>query len=124
MKKQYILGVDQGTTGTTTLILNDNWEIVSRGYIEHKQIYPKPGWVEHDPIEIWEKTKKSIQLALDAGGITIDQIKALGLDTITKEEMEGIPEAPKKQTAKEKKEAVAAAIAAKVEAPEETEVKK
>ena len=80
MKKQYILGVDQGTTGTTTLILNDNWDIVSRGYIEHKQYYPKPGWVEHDPIEIWEKTKQSIQLALDAGGISIKQIQALGLD--------------------------------------------
>lgn len=80
MNKRYILGVDQGTTGTTTLILDENWDIVSRGYIEHKQIYPKPGWVEHDPIEIWQKTKRSIQLALKSGGISINQIKALGLD--------------------------------------------
>jgi glycerol kinase len=80
MKKQYILGVDQGTTGTTTLILDENWKIASRGYVEHKQFYPRPGWVEHDPVEIWEKTKESIQIALDAGGITINQIKALGLD--------------------------------------------
>ena len=78
--KKYILGVDQGTTGTTTLVMDENWDIVSRGYIEHEQIYPKPGWVEHDPMEIWDKTKESIRLALDAGKIDIEEIKALGLD--------------------------------------------
>jgi glycerol kinase len=78
--KKYILGVDQGTTGTTTLVMDENWDIVSRGYIEHEQIYPKPGWVEHDPMEIWDKTKESIRLALEAGKIDIEEIKALGLD--------------------------------------------
>ena len=49
---KYYLGIDQGTTGTTVLLIDENWDVVSRGYKEHTQIYPKPGWVEHDPEEI------------------------------------------------------------------------
>jgi len=44
--KKYFLGLDQGTTGTTALILDENWDIVSQVNCEHKQYYPKPGWVE------------------------------------------------------------------------------
>jgi len=49
---KYFLGIDQGTTGTTALLINDKWEVASRGYQKHRQIYPQPGWVEHDPEEI------------------------------------------------------------------------
>ena len=80
MVKKNIWCVAQGTSCTTTIILAEYWEIVSHGYIEHEQIYPKPGWVEHNPIEIWDKTKQSIQLALDAANIDIREVKALGLD--------------------------------------------
>lgn len=77
---KYFIGLDQGTTGTTALILNENWDIHSRGYLEHKQYYPKPGWVEHDPMEIWEKTQLAVKQALDLGGISISDVKTIGID--------------------------------------------
>lgn len=80
MTKKYYLGIDQGTTGTTALIFNEEWNICGRGYSEHKQYYPKPGWVEHDPIEIWNKTKESVAVALDQAGIKAKDLRAIGLD--------------------------------------------
>lgn len=75
----YYLGVDQGTTGTTVLLLDENWNLKSKAYSEHKQIYPKPGWVEHDPMEIWEKTKDSIRCALKSADVRTSQIRCLGI---------------------------------------------
>ncbi len=80
MIKKYYLGIDQGTTGTTALIFNEEWNICGRGYSEHKQYYPKPGWVEHDPIEIWNKSKESVAAALDQAGIKAKDLRAIGLD--------------------------------------------
>ena len=80
MTKKYYLGIDQGTTGTTALIFNEEWNICGRGYSEHKQYYPKPGWVEHDPIEIWNKTKESVAAALDRARIKAKDLRAIGLD--------------------------------------------
>jgi len=54
--KKYILAIDAGTTGITLLLFNKDAQIVKKAYSEFSQIYPKPGWVEHDPIEIWETT--------------------------------------------------------------------
>ena len=56
----YILSIDQGTTGTTVLVVDVNGRIVDRAYSEFTQIYPRPGWVEHNPIEIWQITQKLI----------------------------------------------------------------
>jgi glycerol kinase len=50
----YILTIDQGTTGTTTAIFDKNANLVKQAYRQFKQIYPQPGWVEHDPLEIWQ----------------------------------------------------------------------
>ena len=58
MSKKYYLGIDQGTTGTTAIIFNEEWKICGKGHSEHKQYYPQPGREEHDPIEIWNKAKK------------------------------------------------------------------
>ncbi|HHY70177.1 MAG TPA: glycerol kinase GlpK, partial [Thermoanaerobacterales bacterium] len=80
MAKKYFLGLDQGTTGTTALILDENWDIFSQVNCEHKQYYPKPGWVEHDPMEIWEKTKEAVAKALKEGKISIEDLKAIGID--------------------------------------------
>jgi glycerol kinase len=80
MSKAYYLGVDQGTTGTTALILDDQWNVCARGYKEHTQHYPKPGWVEHDPEEIWQKTRESIASALDGAGLNLSDIRVMGLD--------------------------------------------
>jgi len=80
MSKKYYLGVDQGTTGTTALIFDQEWDICGKGYTEHTQYYPKPGWVEHDPIEIWQKTKESVAIALDKAGLKAQDLRVIGLD--------------------------------------------
>ena len=60
---KYILAIDQGTTGSTVLIFSRDGSIAARAYSEFKQIYPKPGWVEHDANEIWQTTRSVIQQA-------------------------------------------------------------
>jgi glycerol kinase len=60
-----ILAIDQGTTGTTCLLCDDDLRVVSRGYRELPQHFPRPGWVEHDPEEIWQSV---VDAAADAGG--------------------------------------------------------
>ena len=60
----YILSVDQGTTGTTVLLVDAHGDIVAQGYREFTQHYPRPGWVEHDAEEIWEVTQLAIADAL------------------------------------------------------------
>ena len=80
MTKKYYLGIDQGTTGTTALIFNEEWNICGKGYTKHTQYYPKPGWVEHDPIEIWNKTKESVAMALDKAELKAKCLRVIGLD--------------------------------------------
>ncbi len=75
----YLLAIDQGTTGTTVLLLDHDGRSVGRAYSEFKQIYPQPGWVEHDPEEIWEVTCKVIEKALREAGISPSQIAAIGI---------------------------------------------
>ena len=62
---KYILSIDAGTTGITILLIDSKLKIVDKEYSEFNQIYPKPGWVEHDPIEIWEVTLKLINILLN-----------------------------------------------------------
>ncbi|MEA5004646.1 MAG: glycerol kinase GlpK [Christensenella sp.] len=80
MSKKYYLGIDQGTTGTTALLLDEEWNQVGRGYKEHTQYYPQPGWVEHDAMEIWDRLRESVEMGLGDAGITMDDIKCMGLD--------------------------------------------
>lgn len=63
-----ILAIDAGTTGVTALIVDVNGQIVSKSYTEFPQHYPRSGWVEHDPEEIWHATLRSAKLALDTWG--------------------------------------------------------
>lgn len=76
--RRYILAIDQGTTGTTAIIFDDNGRPVCRGYQEFTQYYPRPGWVEHDPDEIWEATMGAIRGAL-YGPIQADEVVAIGI---------------------------------------------
>ena len=62
---KYILSIDAGTTGITILLIDSKLKIIDKEYSEFNQIYPKPGWVEHDPIEIWEVTLKLINILLN-----------------------------------------------------------
>ena len=80
MNKKYYLGIDQGTSGTTSIIFDELWNICGKGYAEHTQYYPKPGWVEHDPLEIWEKVKQSVFSALEEAKISAEDLRAIGLD--------------------------------------------
>ena len=79
MNKKYILAVDQGTTGTRCIIFDHENNIISKAYEEHKQIYPRPGWVEHNPIEIWEKTQIVIKRAIERAKIEAHDIATIGV---------------------------------------------
>ncbi|WP_312692234.1 glycerol kinase GlpK [Caproiciproducens sp.] len=80
MARKFYLGLDQGTTGTTALLLDENWKVAARGYKEHAQIFPNPGWVEHDPMEIWDSMLASIDMALKEAGADSHEIACIGLD--------------------------------------------
>jgi glycerol kinase len=75
----YILSIDQGTTSTRAIIFDHSGSIVSSGQLEHEQIFPKPGWVEHDPKEIWDNTREVIGQALSKANITRHNITAVGI---------------------------------------------
>ena len=77
---KYYLGLDQGTTGTTALLLDEDWNFIARGYQEHTQYYPKPGWLEHDPMEIWDKILETVESAITQAEIKVDDICCMGLD--------------------------------------------
>ena len=79
MSEKYILAIDQSTSGTKAVLFNDRAELVQRETVEHKQYYPKPGWVEHDPEEIYNNTIKVIQLVIDKSGINTESIKCLSI---------------------------------------------
>ena len=62
---QYAAAVDQGTTSTRFMVFDHGGQVVSVDQKEHEQIFPKPGWVEHDPMEIWQRTQEVIHAGLD-----------------------------------------------------------
>jgi len=77
--RTYILAIDQGTTGTTALIVDHDGNIQGRGYAKIPQYYPEPGWVEHDPWEIWKQTLQAIRQAKHAARIEDTAIAAIGI---------------------------------------------
>jgi glycerol kinase len=76
---KYAAALDQGTTSTRCMIFNHGGEVVSVAQKEHEQIYPQPGWVEHDPKEIWARTQEVMDEALDSAGASADDISGLGI---------------------------------------------
>lgn len=76
---KYIGALDQGTTSTRFIIFDHENNIVSSAQLEHRQIFPKPGWVEHNPEEIWANTKKVIESALEKAGLRGDELSAVGI---------------------------------------------
>ncbi len=77
--KKYILALDQGTTSSRTIIFDRDGRAVSKAQFEFKQIYPKAGWVEHDPFDILETQLRSIAAALKAAGIKGEEVAAVGI---------------------------------------------
>lgn len=76
---QYITAIDQGTTGTRCMIFDQTGKVISSYYEEHRQIFPQPGWVEHDALEIWDKAQKVARGAFAQGHIAPENIAALGI---------------------------------------------
>ncbi|MGX5680540.1 glycerol kinase GlpK [Schumannella luteola] len=75
----YVLAIDQGTTSTRAIVFDHSGSVVSVGQLEHRQIFPRAGWVEHDPVEIWNNTREVIGTALAKADITRHDIAAVGI---------------------------------------------
>ncbi len=78
-EEKFVLAIDQGTTSSRAIIFNHGGEIVSVGQQEFEQIFPNPGWVEHDPIEIWESVRAVVADALQKAEINRHSIAAVGI---------------------------------------------
>ena len=76
---KYVIAIDQGTTSSRAIIFNHAGEVVSTGQLEHKQIFPQAGWVEHDPKEIWNNVREVIGQALSKADLTRHDIAAVGI---------------------------------------------
>ena len=79
MAKKYVAAIDQGTTSTRFIVFDRQGQIICSNQQEHQQIYPQPGWVEHNPEEIWQRTQSVIKNALEIGNIDPKDIAALGI---------------------------------------------
>ena len=75
---EYVGALDQGTTSTRFMVFDHDGSVVSNSQEEHNQIFPRPGWVEHDPVEIWAKTQSVIEGALATAGIKPSDLVAVG----------------------------------------------
>lgn len=75
----YIGAIDQGTTSSRFIVFDGSGRIVSIAQKEHEQIYPKPGWVEHDPAEIWRRVEEVIQGAMEAKGLRPSDLSGIGI---------------------------------------------
>ena len=76
---RYVGAIDQGTTSTRFIVFNRSGDTVAVAQREHRQIFPQPGWVEHDPTEIWDNTRIVIAEAMRAGGLTTGDLAGIGI---------------------------------------------
>jgi glycerol kinase len=76
---KYVAAIDQGTTSTRFMVFDHSGRVISVEQLEHRQIYPQPGWVEHDPMEIWERTQQVIKGGLEKAKIDPKDIAAIGV---------------------------------------------
>jgi len=79
MGQTYVGAIDQGTTGTRFMVFDHSGRVVANAYEQHEQIYPEPGWVEHDPIEIWESVRNVVHRGLERASLDATQLEALGI---------------------------------------------
>ena len=76
---RHILALDQRTTGSTALIVDPDGRVLARDYAELPQYFPQPGWVEHDPEEIWSTVERSARAALTKARVSGSEIAAVGI---------------------------------------------
>src|ERR1700755_449010 len=79
MKDRYVAAIDQGTASSRCLVFDRSGRIVSVAQKEHHHIFPRPGWVEHDPEEIWRNVEEVLSDALDKAQLTSSDVVALGI---------------------------------------------
>jgi glycerol kinase len=75
----HILAIDQGTTSTRAIVFDHAGSVVAVGQLEHRQIFPRAGWVEHDPMEIWRNTREVVGVALGKANLTRHDLAAVGI---------------------------------------------
>ena len=76
---KYVVAIDQGTTSSRAIVFDHSGSIVSTGQLEHEQIFPRAGWVEHNPLEIWDNVRQVIGQALSKANITRHDVAAIGI---------------------------------------------
>jgi glycerol kinase len=76
---QFVLAVDQGTTSSRAIIFNESAKPVGLGQLEHRQMFPRAGWVEHDALEIWNNVREVIAIALSRADLTSNDLAAVGV---------------------------------------------
>ncbi|CNG14487.1 glycerol kinase [Mycobacterium tuberculosis] len=96
MTERYVMSIDQGTTSTRCILFDHGGRLVSVAQREHRQHFPRPGWVEHDPVEIWRNLERIAPEALAQAGATADQVAAVGIanqreTTVLWDRVTGIP---------------------------------
>lgn len=79
MSKKYILSLDQGTTSSRAILFDHSGNSAGTGQKDFEQIFPEPGWVEHDPIEIWESQLYAVRQAFNKANVTADAVAAIGI---------------------------------------------
>ncbi|QCY47201.1 Glycerol kinase [Glutamicibacter creatinolyticus] len=79
MSSKYVIAIDQGTTSSRAIVFNHAGEVISVGQLEHEQIFPQAGWVEHDATEIWNNVREVIGQALSKANLTRHDIEAVGI---------------------------------------------
>ncbi|MEV1145265.1 glycerol kinase GlpK [Micromonospora sp. NPDC049799] len=99
MTDRYVVSIDQGTTSTRCIVFDHRGNLVSVAQREHQQHFPRPGWVEHDALEIWRNVGKVVPRALAQAGIAAGQIAAIGIanqreSTVVWDRRTGAPVAP------------------------------
>ncbi|HEX5249575.1 MAG TPA: glycerol kinase GlpK [Gaiellales bacterium] len=76
---KYVAAIDQGTTSTRCMVFDHAGKVISIDQKEHEQIFPQPGWVEHSPTEIWDRTQEVVKGALEKGSLSASDVAAVGI---------------------------------------------
>ena len=76
---KYVAAIDQGTTSTRCMVFDHAGKVISVDQKEHEQIFPQPGWVEHSPTEIWDRTQEVVKGALEKGSLSTSDLAAVGV---------------------------------------------
>ena len=79
MSNAFLLAIDQGTTSTRAMVFNPSGKALATAQRELSQIFPKPGWVEHDPDVIWQDTKATCREAVEMSGVNVGAIAGIGI---------------------------------------------